>query len=291
MAFLFSQLTLYRIDNGGRYVGRAMWHGRQEWDRWEVETIQRKYTDPLCSREELLLALPGRSWKAIQCRAQKEGLSRPNPHHHAVNKNYFARIDAFHKAYDLGLLAADGTVLDNGAISLYLQKRDRVLVAQLRDRIAPDAPIYEYKNSYGVKIGCREMAADLDRYNITPRKSLTLLWPDLLPGEMVVPFLLGYFDGDGSLSIGGSLRRTRWSMLGTAPFLTAAHAKLQQLSGLTLSAPFRAGKRTPDLFVLATHGRKAEKIDRLLNASAYGLSRKHFAPQIVSSDVPAPPPI
>lgn len=43
-----------------------------------------------------------------------------------------------------------------------------------------------------------EMAQDLNKLGITPRKSLTLS-PPQIEEQYFLPFILGYFDGDGSL--------------------------------------------------------------------------------------------
>jgi hypothetical protein len=114
-----------------------------------------------------------------------------------------AQLDTPIKAYLLGLLAADGTIEDKKGqyrVTLMLQFRDKILIDRFRDEIAPNIPITINPNTYSVCISSKEMCEDLAIYGIGPRKSAKLIWPVSLPHHLVIPFLLGYLDGDGTLT-------------------------------------------------------------------------------------------
>lgn len=127
--------------------------------------------------------------------------------HISFNSNYFEDIDSDKKAYFLGLLAADGYIgFKNNLVSISLQEEDSYLLEEFSKELG----IYKkltflpkekshYKNNYRFGIQNKKMKSDLMKLNITPRKSLTLLPPNIKP-EYFKSFILGYFDGDGGFS-------------------------------------------------------------------------------------------
>lgn len=113
---------------------------------------------------------------------------------------------------------------------------------------------------------------------IGPRKSNTLEWPRI-PESFVIPFLLGYFDGDGWLQNHPSRSSWLWGVTGTYPFLSIARDYIQHHANVTLAEPVRQCKdRSPHLYRITATGARAIAIDRLLNASGLGLPRKHLPP-------------
>lgn len=190
-------------------------HLNHPWQEEEIATLKRIYPDPQYKPEDIVSALPKRSWAAIKIVAQDLSLRRPYRNPHQIDRRYFAQINTPHKAYDLGLIASDGCVTDRGHILLWLNKKDVQLVTQVRDRIAPAMPIHKKREAYGFSIGSQEMAKDLAKFGIVPRKTLNLDWPKELPEDLIVFFLLGYFDGDGSFhryTKDGIRTYWRWSL-------------------------------------------------------------------------------
>ena len=100
-----------------------------------------------------------------------------------------------------------------------------------------------------------------------------------VPEAFVIPFLLGYFDGDGSFTRRIDRDAWQWMLLGTYPFLCVAHDFIQRYARVTLREPVRAHKdRSPHLFRINASHDRAIAIDRVLNASGLGLPRKHLPP-------------
>ena len=253
------------------------------WSEADEQLLIKLYPSLNNSRQEIAQRL-GRTWRSIQHRIGQLGIKdtreRNNPCQ--VRRDYFNVIDSDEKAYWLGFIAADGCVFIGGrqhTLSIGLQRRDRHWLERFRDIIAPGATLTDNAgpNSTSLSIGSQELVHDLLALGITPRKSLTLEWPKV-PESYELPFLLGYFDGDGSLMqrTGRKSGQYQWHLVGTLPFLSRARACLQFHAGIELKPPIRANKRaSPHLYLLYAAA-KTVAIDRVLNASGLGLPRKHL---------------
>jgi hypothetical protein len=244
----------------------------------EAEEIQLLilYADAQLSLSEIAEQL-GRSGEATEKKARALGLWKR--HRNAtIDRRYFQAVSTPQQAYFLGLLAADGSVSSTRFrynICLALKRSDEDLVARFRDAVAPDALLSYDRHLVRVRVGCKEMVADLAAYNIVPRKSYSFDWPLRLAAEMAMPFLLGYFDGDGCLSVHAS-GRIQWTLLGCENFLWEARDRIAQWSGVTVSFPAQSDRRVKHLYRIDAMSDKAIAIDKALNASELGLPRKHL---------------
>ena len=253
------------------------------WTDAEERLLCELYPDLNNDRQDIAKVL-GRTWCACQHKILELGIKdtreRNNPCQ--IRRDYFKLIDSDEKAYWLGFIAADGCVYIGGrqhTLSLQLQRRDRHWLERFRTIIAPAVTITDNAGtmSSSLSMGSQELVHDLISLGITPRKSNTLEWPKV-PEPFVIPFLCGYFDGDGSLSkrSGRKTDQYAWYLLGTLPFLNRASTYIHQQVGVQLKPPIRAHKdASPHLFMLYAH-KHALAIDRALNASGLGLPRKHL---------------
>lgn len=132
-----------------------------------------------------------------------------------VNDNYFAKIDSNEKAYILGLLYADGylTTEGSGTKVIGIDLIDEDILKEISSRLAYEGevrPVKNYKNDNGfkrvskrfrLKFSSEKIYEDLIKLGCTPRKSLTLTFPtdEQVPKNFIKAFILGYFDGDGSI--------------------------------------------------------------------------------------------
>ncbi len=251
------------------------------WSPAEEEEVRRLFPDEDIPSVEIARRL-GRTWRAICHRANALGLRRPKPNTCGVVRDFFHTIDADHKAYWLGFLAADGTVVDSPRryqVVLDLQPRDLHWLQRFRDTLAPGAAITQHgARSFSVCVASQELVGDLVALGVGPRKSDTLEWPQV-PEAFAIPFLLGYFDGDGTFCprTGRPAGQWQWALLGTHGFLCVARDYIQRLAGVALKEPVRAHRNTsPHLYRISANGPRGPLIDRLLNASGLGLPRKHL---------------
>ena len=141
------------------------------WTQSEVEDLKLKYPDEDFSSEWMVQYF-GRTWKSITGKAGLLGLRRPHPNTCQTIRDYFHVIDSDDKAYWLGFIAADGTVVSTGrqySIVLDLQPRDLHWLTRFRDTIAPGATITQHgTRSYAVCIGSKEMVQDVMALGIGP---------------------------------------------------------------------------------------------------------------------------
>lgn len=133
------------------------------------------------------------------------------------NIRYFQKIDSNIKAYFLGFITADGCIIDNGkgskGLSITIHRKDIKILETLKSQIGCDNPIMHIttksthnptknKNHVRFSLFNKYLYADLLSLGLTERKSLTV--PSIInniPYEFRDSFILGYFDGDGSVTL------------------------------------------------------------------------------------------
>ena len=138
------------------------------------------------------------------------------------DKSFFKKINSHEKAYWLGFIYADGNVYQKKNTMVFqicLSKRDKLHIVKLKKSLKSEHKIYNDRENIRLMISNDEFARDLIDLGVSPRKSLTLNFPssDVLSKEFYSSFILGYFDGDGSISV----RKNRWqfNLVGTRKFL------------------------------------------------------------------------
>lgn len=154
-----------------------------------------------------------------------------------LTTKYVSQTDIFHiidnpeKAYWLGFIAADGCNYireGNASVIINLHQKDREHLEKFKKFMNSTANIVDYVTSVGysnntpmckIVINSKELAQDLNTIGITPRKSLTLQ-PPQIPEQFYKAFILGYFDGDGSIFKSSQYNNYFISIEGTKEILT-----------------------------------------------------------------------
>jgi len=157
---------------------------------------------------------------------------------YTVNENYFSLLTP-DSCYWAGFIAADGYISPiryrkNGGVKareslrIDLSEKDKSHLESFKRYINYTGPIREYTTNVGNPYcslqldGVPKLVHDLNsNFNITTKKSLTLLPPEL-DEENILPFIAGYFDGDGTLNFSyrGNRRDCNVSFVGTKPLLS-----------------------------------------------------------------------
>lgn len=132
-----------------------------------------------------------------------------------LNHDFFESIDSEQKAYWLGFIMADGCVYKGSdkyslRLQINLKGSDVHHLEKFQKAINSSYKIQEKivktSNVCLLKVNSTKMCQDLMSLNVTPRKSLVSLMPDI-PSELMKHYIRGYFDGDGCLDIAkGNLR-------------------------------------------------------------------------------------
>ncbi|EKY27011.1 hypothetical protein [Clostridium celatum] len=133
------------------------------------------------------------------------------------NEDYFKCIDSDEKAYWLGFICADGSIVEAKTyltLEIGLQLSDREhLVKFLRALSFKESDIdkkIRVKNirlkdktykSCSIVINSTRMCEDLIKLGVVPRKSLVMKFPNKISKQLIPAFLRGYIDGDGGYNI------------------------------------------------------------------------------------------
>lgn len=124
----------------------------------------------------------------------------------SIDYPFFSKIDSHTKSYFLGLIAADGCVSLHKTPSGYkkdiricLHKDDIDILQYFYDILnIKRRPLIEREYA-NIQIRSEVMFDDLSKYGIIPNKTWDLHLKNI-PFEFYSSFLLGYFDGDGSIN-------------------------------------------------------------------------------------------
>lgn len=147
-----------------------------------------------------------------------------------VNDSYLDYIGS-EQLYLIGLLAADGNVNKTGRISIAQSKDCGLsLITYIKSILQYSGKILETQTlsgniSYTLSFDSNNILQVLNRFNITPNKSLIYKYPaSEIPQNLLASFLRGYFDGDGCIgtySVGHSTQYLKMSIYGTYDFITS----------------------------------------------------------------------
>lgn len=155
-----------------------------------------------------------------------------------VNSRFFHQIDTEEKAYWLGFIYADGYITKPSNVGIALKDVDDVHLTKFLNSVHSDYPVKYYLSSsrYGacryarVIISSNEMFNDLLSKGVKLRKSLIVEFPNekIVPKDLQLAFIRGYFDGDGSLVL--SRNSINIKICGTKEFLTKISEIFNEIS-------------------------------------------------------------
>lgn len=132
---------------------------------------------------------------------------------HNLNDHYFEAITNHEKAYILGLLSADGYLVVESTKTkrVGIDLIDREILVDVGKAIGHEGNVVNIgrgrsgfasdNDMYRLKISSPIMYNDLIKLGCVEHKSKCLLFPTegQVPREFMSSYLLGYFDGDGSI--------------------------------------------------------------------------------------------
>ena len=155
-------------------------------------------------------------------------------------------------AYYLGYFWADGNVRDGPGYQLQLEckREDEELILGFREWIGSDAKIYRREKSPG-RGRCTKVTVcgyDLvrilvDKYGILPNKSKLNEGFPVVPNEWLPSFLLGYFDGDGCVSVFKRFGEGEVSFNGGEAFIQGIRDHLVSCLGIREAPVKRVGQK------------------------------------------------
>lgn len=137
------------------------------------------------------------------------------PRRYEINERYFHIIDSPAKAYWLGFICADGSIVTRKGrpshLGIGLQLADKRHLEKFRDALGSTAPvtvrrirssphgrvIHRWMCNYSVS--SKQMLMDLIRRGVTPHKTKRISIPRGIPRKYIRDFWRGVIDGDGTV--------------------------------------------------------------------------------------------
>lgn len=212
-------------------------------------------------------------WKDNKLRLNKEPINKK----YKIDQDFFKQIDNEVKAYWLGYIMADGTIIVNNSYKLGLVSIDKELLEKFKQDTKSTHPIYEYLNKvnnktiYSMAINDKIFVNHLINQGVMPRKTYYLIFPNIID-NLLNHFIRGYWDGDGSVSF-YSRKRLAISVVGTELFIKALALCLREKCGLKSSNYFN---HSNNLYCFSRTQRQALKICNFLyNNATNFLQRKY----------------
>lgn len=200
-----------------------------------------------------------------------------------INESYFDNIDSHRKAYYLGLLYADGNVgLNDNKVYISLQEKDKDIIYQFREDLECNYKISvvpynkrnpNWQNQYCITITNKRIHDSLILYGVHPHKSLTLKFPENLNEEYYCSFILGYLDGDGTIS----KKEQRIGLISTKDFCDKIAQIVKDLFGIHCSIMYCHHKTDVSTRCLQIAGRNQVKkfLDWVYSHMEICLQRKY----------------
>jgi hypothetical protein len=160
-----------------------------------------------------------------------------------INQNYFKKINTFYKAYFLGLISADGCLLKNrkndihpARFSISLQSRDSYLLQKLSNEIGLLKKLRlvnkhgKRQHQHRISFADKEFCSNLVKMGCGSNKSFTLEFPTKVPKNLLHAYILGFFDGDGSITVHEKLKKGNFNIICPPKFAITLKQNLSKLS-------------------------------------------------------------
>lgn len=159
-----------------------------------------------------------------------------------VKNSYIFKEFSKSSCYWAGFIAADGCVMDNGALKIMLHYDDTAHLEKFKSFIGSSHKISSNTDKYyRSELGFRNpsiIEGLRDNFNVVPRKSLIYKFPDSVPQAYLKDFLRGYFDGDGCIcesfsNVNSKTATVYTTIIGSDIFIDKVVALLTDMLGIT----------------------------------------------------------
>jgi len=202
---------------------------------------------------------------------------------HTVNEKFFDKLNE-NSVYLLGYIYADGNICWNPkkgyqALTITAAAKDKEHLKNMRTLMSSTKPLlYSSKtNSYRLIVNNKKICQRLMQLGVTPRKSLTVKFPNNIPSNLINHFIRGIIDGDGNVRYVNRKRSPYFE-------ITIASGSQKFCQGLVNSINQNFGIKTnirkakENTFILQYSCSKGEKLANFIysNSNIF-LDRKYLA--------------
>jgi hypothetical protein len=200
----------------------------------------------------------------------------------SIDETFFSIIDTEEKAYWLGFIAADGCVRKNKSgsfeLSIHLSAKDEAHLNKLKIAMKASQNITKKIDKNSNKHVClriirKRITDDLQKHGIVPNKTFFGVSLPELKNQLLLAWIRGYVDGDGSFWIRSRNDSLCFAVVSSTPEL------LNQIKQFFIENDICGGNTSQTAihcWRLSYEGAKANKIGKLLYGnSTVHLERKH----------------
>jgi DNA-binding transcriptional regulator WhiA len=246
-----------------------------DWDRLTQEYIDGKDAVALASQYRVHSSIIYSHLEKMGIDRRRSGDVRRRYH---FNERYFCRLDSANSCYWLGFLFADGSISEvSNALRVNLQASDAAHLQALLMDLETTSHQVKYKvtsghSVAGIAITSLYLRQDLASWGMAQPKNERQIPP--MPQQFKRHFIRGYFDGDGSISVHGTLKREDWK----ASIVSTSHSMVGQIASAILEVAIPCSIYSPtntNLWYLSIGGNQVKRFGQWLytDASRY-LTRK-----------------
>ena len=182
-----------------------------------------------CSEIERLI---GNSRRNIAILLNENGIET-DEELYEVDEDFFRVIDTEEKAYTFGFVCADGNVHNTESkLTIALQEGDIDILEKMKIAMKFNGPIghkFTDEKRFHQRVLCicrKAMVKHLIALGCPPNKSLTLEFPTTVPTHLMNHFILGSWDGDGTIA------KYSGYLTGSNKFTLGVQEKLSELAGV-----------------------------------------------------------
>jgi len=239
------------------------------WTKWtdKEDQILKEYY-PQKSKDDILLALPDRSWNAIWNRAKIIGVKRliESRRRSHLENLLSGSSEAY---YWIGFLIADGYFKSNGVIGLEVSAKDKLHIDKYANFIDGKVKQYHYMcKVIAMNPEVREQICN--RFRLSNRKTYECpLLPDDLDNNSFIALIVGMIDADGHIRSKGYRGQISLSV---HPSWTEFLLQIsQRISDITQTSPAKINRTDNNYAGLCSIGIYRSEIVRFIKEKANAL--------------------
>lgn len=222
------------------------------------------------------LHFPYRTFDSVRYRKSELKLYRDLP---TMNENFFEALTPITCAI-AGYISADGCIQTNNVLKFCCHLEDEIYIKKILDLLQSDGKLRyitgqrnieidgEQRTFYGEYVqwhspSSKKLCSDLyNNFNLTPAKSLTYTFPNIDRFELILPFLSGSIDGDGTIHRQFNKTYTTSfsliiSFLGTETYLNWVKSWCDKITPLDTKSCVHRKSRKSKIFKYSINGIRA----------------------------------
>jgi len=199
-----------------------------------------------------------------------------------IDISFFKKIDSHDKAQILGFIYADGCIRikpNQPILKIVIHKKDKKYLEKIRKKLSYKNKLRVDSKGYIVFAASNEnLSNDLVKLGALPKKSLILKFPteEVLPKKYWSSFILGYFEGDGSIynikNPSGTLA-TKIHFVGTKQFLIKIKKIIKKETG-AIGGIYKFNHSPAYYYVIGNQGYIKKFIEYVYSNNTFCMDRK-----------------